>query len=190
MKKALWLVTILVYTIMVTACSTKHITRTQHDERQYQGSSTTVHVATDTTDSTATETTMLVIEFDTGSTATVPPGWLESIVASVQDADTTGDQAAASVTTTQPVVLEGVKSIKAIHTKHTSEKAVTQQADIAQADTMAATVTESDSTDTRRGAVAITEKRNNGFSFWFALVLAIVLFSVGMYFGFRIEKQP
>lgn len=174
------LLMLIVASMALQACCTRRTVATsKHDESRYNASRTEVHFAADSTSSTGTETTTLLIEFDTGGTMTLPQGWLEGIIAGVvSGGDTTAADTAKHYA--QGVTVPRIKSIAAQRTKRTEQTATTVAAEMVEADTTAQTVADADSTGTSVGETAITGKPPNRIAWWFAGVIFTLLVAVGI----------
>lgn len=173
------LLMLIVASMVLQACCTRHVATSKHDESRYNASRTEFHFAADSTASTGTETTTLLIEFDTGGTMTLPQGWLEGIIAGVvSGGDTTAADTAKHYA--QGVTVPRIKSIAAQRTKRTEQTATTVAAEMVEADTTAQTVADADSTGTSVGETAITGKPPNRIAWWFAGVIFTLLVAVGI----------
>ena len=169
--------------MVLQACCTRRVATSKHDESRYNASRTEFHFATDSTANTDTETTTLLIEFDTGGTMTVPQGWLEGIIAGVVNAADTAKHYA------QGVTIPRVKTIAAQRTKRTEQTATTVSAGMVKTDTTAQTVADADSTGTSVGQTAITGKPPNRFSWWLAGVVCTLLVAVGILIWLMARRQ-
>lgn len=179
---------LMVACVTLQACNTRRVTRSQYDESRYHASRTDIHLAADSTTSTGTETTTLVIEFDTGGTMTLPQGWLEGLLGGmVSDSNTT--TADNGNTAAQVVTVPKIKTIAASHTKRTEQTATSVAADVAEADTTTESVVKIDSTGVSRGETAITGKSPSRFAWWLAVVLSIALILCGIYIGLKKDKR-
>jgi hypothetical protein len=174
--------------MVLQACCTRRVATSKHDESRYNASRTEFHFATDSTANTGTETTTLLIEFDTGGTMTVPQGWLEGIIAGVVNG---GDTTAADTAKhyAQGVTIPRVKTIAAQRTKRTEQTATTVSAGMVKTDTTAQTVADADSTGTSVGQTAITGKPPNRFSWWLAGVVCTLLVAVGILIWLMARRQ-
>lgn len=174
------LLMLIVASMVLQACCTRHVATSKHDESRYNASRTEFHFATDSTANTGTETTTLLIEFDTGGTMTVPQGWLEGIIAEVVNGGDTTTAADTTKHVSQAVTMPRIKSIASQRTKRTEQTATTHAAVMVDADTTAQTVADADSTGTSVGETAITGKPPNRIAWWFAGVIFTLLVAVGI----------
>ena len=181
------LVLIVVCMAMQACCTRRHVETTRHDESRYNASRTEFHFSADSTASTGTETTTLLIEFDKNGTMAVPQGWLEGIIAGVVNGGDTDTDTAKHVA--QAVTMPRIKTIAASRTKRTEQTATTMAADVVEADTTAQTVTYADSIGTSVGETAITGKPPNRLAWLLAIILSIVLIGIGIYFGLKAGKH-
>lgn len=179
------LLMLIVASMALQACCMRHVATSKHDESRYNASRTEFHFAADSTTNTGTETTTLLIEFDTGGTMTVPQGWLEGIIAEVVNGGDTTTAADTTKHVSQAVTMPRIKSIASQRTKRTEQTAKTHTAVMVDADTTAQTVADADSTGTSVGETVITGKPPNRFVWWLAVVLATILFAVGIYIGLK-----
>lgn len=182
------LLMLIVACVVLQACNTRRITRSRHDESRYNASRTDIHLQTDSTTSAGTETTTLIIEFDTGGTMTVPQGWFADIIDGMINDDTAAKPNDGKGLE-QSVTLPRLKSIKASRTKRTEETALSKAADVVEADTTAERTTDADSTGTSVGATAITGKPPNRIAWWFAGVIFTILVAAGIYTWLTVRKN-